>query len=153
MWKGEVVWTQLAIEAAAPMEGMDEVVAVAGRGVEGDRYFKEIGFFSHNKGVRRQLTLFEVEVLEAIKRDQNTDISPSDCRMNLGTRNVPLSHLVGREFRVGEAILRGVELNEPCQHLEDVVGKRLIPYLIHRSGLFAEILRGGIIRPGDTVSS
>jgi MOSC domain-containing protein YiiM len=151
MWKGEVVSTHLAPEAAVPMVPMTEVQAVAGKGIEGDRYSKEIGFFSHNKGVHRQVTLFETEVLETIKRDHNKDISPNECRMNLVTRDVPLTHLVGKKFRIGEATLRGVKLNEPCKHLEEVIGKPIISSLIHRCGLFAEVLEDGVIRPGDSV--
>ena len=68
------------------------------------------------------------------------------------TRGVPLNHLVGREFRVGGATLRGVELCEPCKHVVDVTGiKSLLPTLIHRGGLHAQILSGGMIRAGDIV--
>ena len=153
MWKGKVVSAHIAPEAAVPMTPVAEVLAVAGKGIEGDRYAKEIGFFSQNKGVHRQVTLFETEVLETIKRDHNKDVSPNECRMNLVTRGVPLSHLVGKKFRVGEAILRGEKLNEPCKHLAEVIGKPIIPSLIHRCGLFAQILEGGIIRPGDSVEA
>ncbi len=151
MWKGKVVSAHIAPEAAVPMREMAEIRAVAGKGFEGDRYAEEIGFFSHNKGVRRQATLFEIEVLETIKRDHNKDLAPNECRMNLVTRGVPLTHLVGKKFRIGEATLRGVQLNEPCKHLEEVVGKPIIPSLIHRCGLFAEVLKSGTIRSGDSV--
>lgn len=87
-----------------------EVTAVAGKGLEGDRYFKEVGYFSKNKGPHRQVTLFEVEVLKTIKRDHNIDLGLNECRMNLVTRGVPLGHLVGQSFRVGEVTLRGVKL-------------------------------------------
>lgn len=152
MWTGEVVVVQIAEGAGTSMIEMAEVLAVAGRGLEGDRYFKGIGFFSHNEGPRRQVTLFETEVIETIRRDQNAELTTGECRMNLLTRNVPLSHLVGCKFRVGEALLRGVKLNEPCKHLEDVAGRKLAPWLIHRCGLNAEVLEGGTIRPGDSVS-
>ncbi len=59
------------------------------------------------------------------------------------TRGVLLNHLVGREFRVGGATLRGVELCEPCKHLVDVTGiKSLLPTLIHGGGLRAQIFNG-----------
>lgn len=129
MWSGEVVSTHIAADQSEPMTEMAEVNAVAGKGVEGDRYFKETGFFSHKTGVGRQITLFEIEVLETLERDSNTLLSPNECRMNLVTRDVPLSHLVGRKFRVGEALLQGVKPNEPCKHLEAVVGRWIISSL------------------------
>jgi MOSC domain-containing protein YiiM len=64
-----------------------------------------------------------------------------------------VSHLVGRRFRVGEAVLRGIKINAPCQHLEDVVGKRLLSALVHRYGLNAEVVESGRIRPGDAVET
>lgn len=153
MWKGEVVHTQLASAAGVPMTVTSELTAIAGKGIEGDRYLKGIGFFSQNKGPHRQVTLFESEVLDTLKRDHNKDMTPTDSRMNLITRGVPLSHLVGQTFLVGDVTLRGVKLNEPCQHLVDVVGKAVMSCLIHRCGLFAEVLQGGTIRVGDPVQS
>lgn len=131
------------------------IEAIAGSGVRGDRYCigKELGHFSQNKGARRQITLFEGEVLETILRDHNLRLAPEECRMNVVTRGVPLTHLVGRRFQAGEAVLHGLKLNEPCARLNEVTGKRLIKALIHRCGLFAEILTGGEIRPGDRVTS
>ena len=151
MWKGKIASLHIAPEAAVPMETVAEVRAIPGKGIEGDRYAKEVGFFSHNKGVHRQVTLFETEVLETIHRDHNKDIAPNECRMNLVTQGVPLPHLVGKTFRAGEVTLRGIKLNEPCEHLQDVIGKPIVSSLIHRCGLFAEIIEGGVIRTGDSV--
>ena len=152
MWKGKVVHTQVALEGGAPMVVMSELTAIAGQGIDGDRDWKGIGFFSHNAGPHRQVTLFESEVLETLKRVYDKVLTPTECRMNLITRGVPLRHLVGQTFRAGEVTLRGVKLNEP-HHLEDVVGESIILCLVHRCGLFAEVLEGGKIRPGDTVQS
>ncbi len=149
MWTGEITSLHLAPEAAAPMETRTELLAIAGVGIEGDRYAKGIGFFSHIKAARRQITLFESEVLETILRDHNKQLAPDECRMNLITRGVPLTHLVGKTFRAGGATLRGLKLNEPCEHLIEVVGKPILSTLIHRCGLFAEVIEGGIIRTGD----
>lgn len=127
------------------------IEVIAGRGVRGDRYClgEESGHFSGNKGARRQITLFESEVLDTVLRDNKLSLAPDECRMNVVTRGVPLAHLVGRRFRVGDAVLRGLKLNEPCSRLEDVVGRPVVKALVHRCGLFAEILVGGRIHAGD----
>ncbi len=70
--------------------------------------------------------LIEEETIEALRRDPNLELAPGETRRNVVTRGVPLNHLVGREFRVSEAVLRGVELCEPCEHLVDVTGKRRV---------------------------
>jgi len=55
---------------------------------------------------------------------------------------------VGREFRVGEVRLRGITLCEPCTHLDKVAGQKLSKLLLHRGGLNAEVVTGGILKPG-----
>ena len=155
VWQGEVRSVHLAECAGATMTSPGVIEAIAGKGIRGDRYClgRESGHFSGNKGPRRQITLFESEVLETVHRDNDLDLAADECRMNVVTRGAPLTHLVGRRFRVGEAVLRGLKLNEPCSRLETIVGKRVVSALVHRCGLFAEILVGGQIRPGDRVES
>ena len=50
MWKGEVVSVHIAHEAEQPMQTFEEILAVAGKGIEGDRYFKGEGFFPRTRG-------------------------------------------------------------------------------------------------------
>lgn len=134
------------------MVEVDSVVAQAGAGLEGDRYIREAGSFSKTKpGPRRQVTLIEVEAVEAAVRDYGLELDPIETRRNVLVRDIALNHLVGREFSVGEVRLRGIKLCEPCAHLDRVVGRPVSPSLVHRGGLNAEILTSGVIRPGDGV--
>jgi MOSC domain-containing protein YiiM len=137
-------------EAQQPMTSVAEVQAVAGHGLEGDRYFRGAGTFS-KKSPNQQLTLIEGEALEAAARDYDIEIAAGEARRNLLTRNVALNHLVGREFRIGGVRLRGLKLCEPCGHLEKLTGKQIIKAMRHRCGLRAEILCDGPIRVGDAV--
>ncbi len=150
---GTVVGVFLRPDLGAIPIQVDEVLAVAGKGLKGDRYFEQIG-----PGVepepKREVTLIEVEAIDAARRDHQVHLSLGDPRRNIVTRDVALNPLVGREFQVGEATLRGVKLCEPCAHLAKLVGdKRTIKALIHRGGLRAEIVSGGVIRTGDPVST
>ena len=70
---------------------------------------------------------------------------------NIVTRNVPLNHLVGKEFTIGEVRIRGIRLCEPCDHLQKLTGKKVLKGLIHRGGLRAQILTKGTIRVGDKI--
>ncbi|MFQ5914963.1 MAG: MOSC domain-containing protein [Nitrospinota bacterium] len=134
------------------MESVREVRAVAGRGLDGDRYFEGTGKYSKKPGPGRHVTLIESETLEALKRETGIDLKPDWCRRNILTGGVPLNHLVDREFRVGEVKLRGVRLCEPCAYLEKLTGLRGVrKALVHRGGLRAQILSDGLIRVGDVV--
>ena len=67
--------------------------------------------------------------------------------------DIPLNHLVGKEFRVGEVLLRGMRLCEPCGHMDRLAGVKASSGLVHRGGLRAEIVRGGVIRAGDALET
>jgi MOSC domain-containing protein YiiM len=95
--------------------------------------------------------LIESEAVEALRRDYEIEFEAGMSRRNIVTRGVPLNHLVGREFRVGEVVLRGLKLCEPCGHLEQLTGVRVREGLVHRGGLRAQVLNEGTIRPGDPI--
>jgi MOSC domain-containing protein YiiM len=146
MFRGNVVSIFIAREAAIPMESREEVKAVAGRGLEGDRYFDGTGHWSKTPGVGREVTLIEIEAIEALESERNIAITPGATRRNVVTRGVPLNHLVGREFQLGAVRLRGMRLCEPCTYLESLTQQGVLSGLIHRGGLRAEIVTGGTIR-------
>ncbi|MGB7847630.1 MAG: MOSC domain-containing protein [Candidatus Acidiferrum sp.] len=152
MFRGNVVSIYVAPEAAGAMESREEVKAVAGKGLEGDRYFNGTGEWSKNSDVSREVTLIEIESIEALEREKNIAIAPGAARRNVVTRGVPLNHLVGREFQVGEVRLKGTKLCEPCAYLEGLTRKGVLVGLIHRGGLRAEIVTGGTIRVEDAVT-
>jgi MOSC domain-containing protein YiiM len=153
MWQGTVVSIHIAAAASQPLVAVAGVRAVAGRGLEGDRYFAGTGFYSARPAPIREVSLIEEETLEALRRDHQLELAPGITRRNIVTRGVPLNHLVGREFRIGTALLRGVQLCEPCQHVVDVTGiKALLPTLLHRGGLHAQVMASGIIGVGDAIA-
>jgi MOSC domain-containing protein YiiM len=149
--EGTIVSLHIAPTGAAPMQSVDQVKAVAGRGLEGDRYFNELGTYSNYPGTGRHVTLIEIEAVQALKRDYDIDMAPGHSRRNIVTRGVALNHLVEREFSVGQVILRGTRLCEPCSHLEKLTRQGAMRGLIHRGGLRAEIVTGGMIQIGDAI--
>lgn len=151
MWEGTVISIHIATAAQGPMAPVNEVRAVPGKGLEGDRYSSGVGTYSNNPGLGRDVTLIEIEAIEALKRDYGIELSPGDSRRNIVTRGVPLNHLVGQEFKVGQVTLRAIRLCEPCSHLEKLSLKGVQRGLIHRGGLRAEIVSGGSIRVEDIV--
>ena len=123
-----------------------------GKGLEGDRYYSQLGTFSKEPGSGRELTLIEAEAIEALRRELDVEYGLGDSRRNVVTRGVPLNHLVGKEFWVGEVKARGIMLCEPCAHLQKLTIKQVLPGLLHRAGLRAQILTEGTIRVGAAVT-
>jgi MOSC domain-containing protein YiiM len=151
LWKGIVVSIHVASSANEPTVPINEANVVVGKGIEGDRYFHEKGFYSDRKGPHREVTLIEIEAIEALKRDNGIDLRPGETRRNIVTHGVPLNHLVDKEFRVGDVTLRGIRLCEPCTHLEGLTQKGVLAGLIHRGGLRAQVIEEGTIRVGDPI--
>jgi MOSC domain-containing protein YiiM len=155
-FRGTLLHIHIAEAASYEMEELQDARCVAGRGIEGDRYFNGTGTYSP-KPDTREVTLIEQEVLDALARNDPPlqggpiVLRPEDHRRNLTVIGVPLNHLVGRRFRVGEVILRGGRLNFPCKYLEELLGLPVFLPLYNRSGLNCSIERGGIIRPGDAI--
>jgi MOSC domain-containing protein YiiM len=124
-------------EALAPVESVN---AVAGCGLEGDRYFRPDG-----ARPGEALTLIEAEALEDV------GLTGAQSRRQVVVRGVRLNDLVGKRFRVGGVECFGVELCEPCAHLESLTRPGIMRDLVHRGGLNADILAGGTIAVGDRV--
>jgi hypothetical protein len=141
---GTVAALLVAPEAEAELARVDEVVAVAGRGLEGDRYGLGRGTFS-GKGRGYELTLVDADVLDEI------DLPWEEARRNIVTRGIGLNALVGRRFRVGAVECVGRRLAEPCAQLEKLARPGLLRPLVHRGGLRADIVVGGRIGVGDAV--
>ena len=138
----------------APMQLVPRARALAGRGLEGDRYANGSGTFSpsgaHRPGY--ELTLIAAEVVEELTaRDVRLDFAST--RRNILTRGIDVNALVGRDFSIGDVHCRGLRLAEPCAHLERLQGPGLLRPLIHRGGLRADILNDGEITHGSPISS
>jgi MOSC domain-containing protein YiiM len=119
---------------------VESVRAVAGKGLEGDRHFHADG-----AAPGQALTLVSAEIVEDV------GLMPGETRRQVTVRDVDVNSLVGKRFRVGEVECLGVELCEPCRHLEEMTRPGIIKELTHRGGINADILVGGVIRVGDPV--
>jgi MOSC domain-containing protein YiiM len=149
MSSGSIIAIYIAPAAAAPMQSVQAVRAAIGAGLEGDRYAARAGTYSNYPGNGRDVTLIEIEALEALQRDYEIAFDSALSRRNIVTRGVALNHLVNHEFHVGDVLLRGTRLCDPCAHLERLSVKGAMRGLIHRGGLRAEVIEGGEFKVGD----
>ena len=137
----------IAPAAEAPMVAADAVPTVAGRGLEGDRYFEGAGTFSERGGTGHDITLVDAAALEA------AGVAPLEARRNVVVRGIDLDALIGRRFRVGEVECVGRRRCEPCAHLQRLTQPGVLRALVHRGGLRADVVAGGVVRVGDEVSA
>lgn len=152
MFRGRVVAIYTAPAKGAPMQSRADVGAVAGVGLDGDRYATGQGKYTDKADDgKRAVTLIEREGVTAAAREYDIELGEHETRRNVVTEGVPLNHLVGRTFRVGDVTMRGLRLAEPCTYLEGLTRPGVRRSLVHRAGLRAEILESGTLRVGDAV--
>ena len=126
---------------------VDRVRAVAGAGLVGNRYFHADG----NAPPGRAVTLIAAEGVEAFVEETGISVTPAETRRNVLTRGIDVNALVGKRFRIGAVECVGVELCEPCVHLESMTKPGVLKGLVHRAGLNADVLNDGDIAVGDAV--
>lgn len=147
MFQGKLLAIHLAPTHGGELHAVPEAHAVPGCGLQGDRFYQPLGAASPES----EITLIEREALVGLGNEYKLELDAPQSRRNLLTEGVPLNHLVGKEFRVGSVQLRGIELCEPCGHLEKLTIKGVRKGLCHRGGLRAQIVAGGVLRVGDAV--
>ena len=153
MTNATVLHIHIAPKAEAAMLPLERVHAEPGRGLEGDRYAEHLGTYSGTPGSGREVTLIASEEIELVEREHGVKLAPGESRRNITTRGLDLNALVDREFRVGDVVLRGTRLCEPCEYLQGLTGQDgLLKALVHRGGLRCDIVRGGTISVGDEIS-
>src|ERR1043166_6911645 len=110
-----IVQILMAESPAVAMVSCETVRAIAGKGLEGDRYFSRIGTFSPKEPrPDYEITLIELEEIEAFACQSSLPFTAEHARRNIVTRGLRLNDLVGREFFAGEVRIRGIRLCEPC---------------------------------------
>jgi MOSC domain-containing protein YiiM len=149
MSQGRVVGIFIGPEPEKPMRNVTHVTAVAGRGLEGDRYFQP----GENGDPTAEITLIESEAIEVAAAESGVDIRPADTRRNIITSGVRLDDLLGKKFRLGEVEVEALEPNPPCRHLAELAGKPLLRPLARRGGVRGRIVKGGRLETGDPIQA
>jgi MOSC domain-containing protein YiiM len=153
MFSGRLVGIYTSTEAAKPLEANASIRAIEGVGLEGDRYATAVGTYSDRPGPHRQVTFVEREVIAAVNAEAGVEFGEDESRRNLVTEGVPLLHLIGRNFRVGDVVFHGIKSCPPCAHLERLTRPGVRAALENRGGLRAEIVQGGVLRIGDEITA
>jgi MOSC domain-containing protein YiiM len=147
---GKVVEINISPEHEVLPQPVDRIRAVPGRGLEGDRnFFTGAGTQPERD---RELTLIATEALDFLASEHDIELTAAESRRNVATCGINLNELEGRRFRVGDVECEGIELCEPCNHLQGLTKPGVLRGLVHRGGLRAAILTEGEIAVGDAVA-
>jgi len=150
---GTVKGIYIAAEAGGRLHGVRTVRAVAGHGLEGDRYAAGVGFYSATPTTdgARELTLIEQESIDAVRKEGGIELADGETRRNVVTGGIRLKNLLGKRFTIGAVVCEGVRDCPPCNHLDELTGKSLMRLLVRTGGLRARIVEGGTIAVEDRI--
>ena len=141
---GRVQWIGVRPKRDVPMLEVNEVNAISGKGLQGDRYASGSG--------KRGITLIQAEHLPVIAAlSGHEKIAPATLRRNMVVSGIPLIALIGKKFRIGDAIFEGTDVCDPCERMEAALGPGAYNAMIGHGGLCARILQGGKISIGDSL--
>ena len=145
---GKIVKLLISKDTQSTMLNVNQIVLEVRKGTFGDRYYNQEGTFSNKGEIEpdRDVTLIEIEKIDALNKEHNLNITAEDLRRNIVVTNCDLNSLVGKEFQIGEVVLKGLRLCEPCKYLADKLNeKKTLSEMVHKAGLRAQIIKGGSI--------
>ena len=148
--QGKVERIYVAPQGGVEMQKVSQVEALAGCGLEGDRYCSRTGYWTAVDEC--QVTLIAAEDLEDIQRSTSIRVDDGEHRRNLITRGIELESLSGKQFQVGQAVLEYDRPRPPCSYIQSITQPGMTKALVGRSGICARVVQSGLIREEDTIA-
>ena len=146
---GTLVGIFVSDAAGAPMRALEEVEALVGAGLAGDRYAAGQGHWRRTDGC--EVTLVTAEDMDRASRRSGIPFDAGEHRRNLVVRGIALAAFRRRRVRIGEVLLEFHRLRPPCGYLDRVYRPGAGKALGKGAGIGLRVLRGGRMRLGDTV--
>lgn len=130
----------------APGQRVKEVMAMAGLGLEGDRYALGTGYYSGRYDC--EVSLIEDEILQAAMSDTDILLGQGEHRRNLVTRGLRLGDVKGGQLIIGNVVLEYHRPRPPCDYLQRMTQPGMTKALGKGAGIGMRVLVGGMIREG-----
>lgn len=134
----------IARRSGAPVESLEEVEAVAGKGLMGDRNFDK-----YSKG---QITVVSTEELDEAAQAWGSNIERGSTRRNVTVSGFELPREPGSQFRMGDVVVEVYRDASPCELMNSSVGPGAREHLRGLSGIRGLVIEGGTLHVGDGVS-
>ena len=140
-------------KAKEPLHYVQQVTAVAGKGLEGDRYFYKQGTFNKPQLSQdvREISILPYEALEECNTRLNSSLDFLDLRRNFIIKDFDPLLLENKVFTIGTARFRIVRTCPPCRYLSRLLDKDMMTGLKYIGGYRAVIVQSGLLQVGDTL--
>lgn len=139
---GEVAAVCISTKKGTPKWEMSQVVLVAEYGIRED---------AHAGAGHRQVSLLHEDDIQ-LMRAKGLDLRPGAFGENLVVRGLPLAELgIGTILTCGDVELEITQVGKEC-HTRCAIYHQTGDCIMPRAGVFARVIRGGSLRPGDTLN-
>lgn len=140
--KGKVIAINRSEKKGVMKTPVGEGVFIENFGLEGD---------AHGGNWHRQVSLLGQESIDKMVALGAGELMPGNFAENITTEGITVYELpVGTRLKIGETLQEVTQIGKEC-HKGCEIAKKVGDCVMPREGIFTIILKGGVVKPGDTI--
>ncbi len=135
-----VVSVNISERRGIPKTPVDSIELKVGVGIYND---------AHAGSGHREVSLLALEDIQTMQA-RNASVKIGDFAENITTSGVVLHKLpIGTKLTIGDCLLEVTQIGKEC-HSGCVIMKQVGECIMPKQGIFARVLKGGVIKNGNT---
>ncbi len=139
----KVIGISRSTKKGVPKENIPEGKFVVGFGLEGD---------AHGGNWHRQVSFLGQESIDKMNALGIKGLCSGNFAENITTQGIQLYKLpVGTKFQIADVIFEVTQIGKEC-HQHCAIYKKIGDCIMPKEGIFAKVLQGGTIVPGDEIT-
>ena len=135
--QGKVFSINISKNKGVSKNPIKKAILIENMGIENDAHL----------GLKRQVSLLSKELIE----EQNNNLKPGDFAENITTIGIDLSKIqIADIIKINKIILEVTQIGKTC-HDKCNIYKKIGNCIMPKQGIFAKVLKGGLIKIGDRI--
>ncbi|MDP4146813.1 MAG: MOSC domain-containing protein [Bacillota bacterium] len=139
---GRVVAINISATKGVIKKPIDQGIFIEEHGLQGD---------AHAGKWHRQVSLLAKESIDKMKASGVEGLSAGKFAENITTEGIVLYELpIGTRLKIGETLQEVTQIGKEC-HNGCEIRKQVGDCVMPREGIFARVIQGGVVKPGDSI--
>ncbi len=141
MLQGTIHSVSISLQKGTKKTNVPKALLIENYGIESD---------AHAGPWHRQISLLALESIDTM-REMGATADPGDFAENITTEGINLLMLkLGDQIGIADAVLEITQIGKDC-HAHCAIWAAVGDCVMPREGIFARVIRGGYIQPGDNI--